>query len=359
MDLAEAIATYEAPTEAPATTANQPGGTATDAVGNAAPNPPVPPAAGDSGQPAAAGSVPTPADPFAPEALATPEGIATAKAKITELREELRAARQKIDSKSSKFEQTRQRHLAEHRAYQADKQQFLANLAVLEGDDDDAVLTTFSQLMRKPSHEVVRRLNLAQLKRGKNAPDKVTTLEQTVQELQKQLQARTAAEEQARLEQEEETKYRGELPGIIQSPQHAQTFPTIAQYLAETDNGVPLRTHHLQEVVDATVRLRKQHYANTGQVLTEELAFLQVEHQLRQFYSNRPAAPPPAAVAPAAQAPSPPAQPAPVAPATGQSLTASELSDSGSRREMSEQESIEAIASDPEALALLKNMGLI
>jgi hypothetical protein len=35
------------------------------------------------------------------------------------------------------------------------------------------------------------------------------------------------------------------------------------------------------------------------------------------------------------------------------------LSDSGSRREMSEQESIEAIASDPEALALLKNMGLI
>jgi hypothetical protein len=347
MDLAEAIATYEAPTEAPAEGTTPP---ATEPQTVATPTAPIQPEVPASGAVAS--------DPFTPEALATPEGITAARAKITEIREELRASRQKIDSKTSKFEQTRQRHLAERARDQAERQQFHANLDVLRTGTYEQRLTLLSQLLNDQPHEVVRGLNLAALKKGP-APDKVATLEATVSDLQKQLQARTAAEEQARLEQEAEAKYRGELPNVIQSSDHSKTFPTIAQYLAEVDNGVPLRTHHLQEVVDATVRLRKQHFANTGQVLTEELAFLQVEHQLRQFYSNRPAAPPPAAVAPAAQAPSPPAQPAPVAPATGQSLTASELSDSGSRREMSEQESIEAIASDPEALALLKNMGLI
>ena len=353
MSLSEALANYEPEAETPAAStpaassdAGEPGATAaTPDTAPAATSATTPPALDAKRAPSVVEG-----DLFSDAALATPEGITAARTELQTQKESLRTDRQRLDSKASKFEQTKNRWVAERNAFQAEKQQLVANLNLLRTGSAEQRMTILSQLTGIAGHELVRDLNLTILKKGK-APDKVAELEATVKELQTRLAKQDEEQTNAKVEREAEAKYRAELPTVFKSPECAKEFPSLAAYALD-----PQYPGNLAEVVDYVVKIRQDYFRQTGHPLAEELAFLQVEHQLRRIPA---AAPPPAAVAPATQAPSPPARTPPVAPATGQSLTASDVTDSLSRREMSEEESIEAIANDAEAMAVLRRMGLV
>lgn len=292
------------------------------------------PAAAPAKTPAAPGK---PLDPFSAEALAAPGGIEKAQAALNDKRKEHDRLYLKLSSREKKLNHDAERFRSELGQSRAFVQSVQADVRMLAEGTAEQKLEALGRLTRKDPMAVWEEMAVTAASGGKKAPSPETQeLQRQIQELRTEREAERAQARSHALQQEL-NQLHGELLHGAQSS--AEQFPALAHFAT----GKPQETlSYLDEIMVKSF--------DAGQPMTREQAYARVNEELAPYLPAAPAAQGLATlVAPVAAKPVVPTQRSP-----GRSLNPSLATrPQGSVREMTEQERIDELASDPGFLSSL------
>ncbi len=278
------------------------------------------------------------ADPFSAEALAAPGGIERAQAALNDKRKEHDRLYLKLSSREKKLNHDAERFKSELGQSRAFVQSVQADVRMLAEGTAEQKLEALGRLTRKDPMAVWEEMAVTAASGGKKAPSP------EVQELTRRLEAFEAQREQERLqaiEHHERQQVRQFHEQMLQGAQAAtDEFPALAHFASVKPTEV---VEYLNDMIVAAY--------NGGRPMTWAQAYEQLNSELAPHHI--PAAPAAQGlatlVATAATKPVVPTQRSP-----GRSLNPSLATrPQGSVREMTDQERIDELASDPGFLSSL------
>jgi septum formation inhibitor MinC len=293
----------------------------------------APPAA-----PAKAPEAPAVADPFSAEALAAPGGIERAQAALNEKRKDHDRLYLKLSSREKKLNHDAERFKAELGQSRAFVQSVQADVRMLAEGTAEQKLEAIGRLTNKDPLKVWEEIAVTAASGGKKAPS-AEVLELT-RKLERFEQEREA--ERARAVEYQQVQQLNQLRGqMLQGAQSAtEQFPALAHFASVKPAEV---VEYLNDMIVAA--------HNGGQPMTWAQAYEQLNSELAPHHI--PTAP--AVLGLATQAAPVAAKPVvPTQRSPGRSLNPSLATrPQGSVREMTEQERIAELASDPDFLGSL------
>jgi len=291
---------------------------------------------------------PEPEDVFSEKALSTKQGIQAAKAKIEELRTELKKRQSKIDNFDIRLEK-------KTRAWEAKKSEeeqrlsndrniarmLQAHLGVFRTGSPEQILDSLGSLTGRSGKQVWQDLTDTMLRDGKEPPRsrEVEGLKGEIAELKQLLQNQQQEREQAaqRAEQERRLGHAAQWrDGLIEQASNAETYPHLSQYVA-LGRGAEIARYTTQIINDLTER---------GEAADDSICLARIESELaRALTSSAGAQKPSTGQGPAKK---PGGQQAQRTPA---SISPSVTRSASTVREMTEEELLEAAQSDPQFMS--------
>lgn len=282
---------------------------------------------------------PAEADLFSEEALSTAAGVKAARAKLQELRaaaqkkhREMKVFERRIDQKVSKLRQSVERHVSERRSHELLINNVRANLEGLHSGDPEQMMLALGGLTGQDGVQALEQLNSRLMHRGK------VPLDPQVQALLDQ-QAAQIRQLTEHVQSREEQAYQAGLERQIDA--HANQ---IVQMVA-SDESLPHLSGFMRDDPVGTVRYLIGHIEQTGGKVAASDLFRQIEAAIVARLTPRggngagPVTKKPA-TNPALRLP-------------GQSVGPSTAAAASSGREPTEEEVLQALATDPAFLQLL------
>jgi hypothetical protein len=265
---------------------------------------------------------------FTDEALATPEGLRTA-------REHIQRERLTVSKRLSKLRERVHRFGAEKEEFAKDRETVLQLreeqrqvAQSLFGGDAKTIAATIGRLTGKDPVTVVRELSHLLATDGKSNGKESTELAA----MKKKLADLEAAREQE-LQEKQVAAERAAVDRIYAVATSAEKYPTIARFVS----GGGGRDARIRE---ALKHIKIEHYNETRQVLSDEDAAQAVEQELLDIIG-------PAVTNGAPAAKSDPG-PAPTKPKSGKTLTSKDSAAPAQRRPKTEEERVADLANDPD-----------
>ncbi len=225
---------------------------------------------------------------FTDKALATPQGMKAAAARVRELKSEAVASLAKVEKhqrqvdrdfivlkkRESKFAKGKEEHLAWYSARQNEVRMLGGHLDVIATSTEPrAVLDSLGFLMRKDGRDAYEMLVAggAQLRKAPN-PEIAELRAELRAEREERHRERAEAESQAERRRKYATIEQREAE-ILGAAKNGATYPTLARFVAERP----------REVLNEIVNMKRQHRQTYDATLTDAEAMLQLDQQLARL----------------------------------------------------------------------------